>query len=116
MSCNKKNRSIWFMVSMALMFVLLALTMTGCSVAKGREMPERTEAFAAAKSSGFNFDETLVSTAYGETSSQIILTGPLSGPEGFGEADADPEVKALYQEIVLDNVAGKWSVTSATKK
>jgi len=96
--------------------ILGAVIMTGCSVAKGRDLAPRDEIFRTLNAEGFSFDRTLISTVYGESQKQVIVTGPmvLRVPDKNSELVHGMKV-SQYSKIVVEDVNGKWKITSATK-
>jgi hypothetical protein len=98
------------------LLVLVAVATSGCSLAKGRDMAERPEVFAAMRSMDFVFDSTLLSTEYGVNTSQVIVTGPMGGPQILNDPAKNGNLKCPYNRVVLDKREGKWVLSSAAKK
>ena len=112
----KKNRSMWLPITLIGLLVLMAAGTSGCSpFTKGKDMPERAQVVAAAKSVGFDFDHTLVSTAYGSSPSEIILTGPIVQVLG-ADGPGDRVKKVEWTQLVMELKDGKWTFVSGTKR
>jgi hypothetical protein len=103
-------------ISTVAAFTLVALMIVGC--AKGTDLPGRAEALTAMENAGFKFDKTLQSTQYGDSSSTIIVTGPMKGPKILGgEIPPDNQTTyTKYSQAVVKLIDGRWVVTEASLK
>jgi len=97
--------------------LLLALAvMGGCTTAKGTDLAERSESLVAARRSGFTFDDTLMSTEYGNSPSQVVITGPIGGPRILDDSAKNGDRIIEYTRVVLDKIEGKWVLSFAAKR
>lgn len=107
---NIKRTKLWSFSYLIVLLIMAALVLTSCSTANGQDMAERSAAFDAARTYGFDFDDTLISTAYGASSSEIIITGPIVRRT---EDSSGYIVKSMYTEVILENADGEWKLLSA---
>jgi hypothetical protein len=113
-----KDRSTWLKAALIGLLVL-AIAAGGCSSAKGQKLAERSEVLAAMMSMGYKFDETLISTEYGASPSQVIVTGPFSGPPraiGGSATNKNKDLICPYSQAVLNKVGGKWVLAALEKR
>jgi hypothetical protein len=103
-------------ITMVSAFILVVLMAVGC--AKGTDLPGRADALTAMEKAGFKFDKTLQSTQYGDSSSTIIVTGPMKGPKVLG-GEIPPDNQSTYtrySQAVVKLINRKWVVTEASLK
>ena len=113
-----RTRSTWLTRAALLGFLILAIAaMLGCSSATGQKLAERPDVFNAMRNMGYEFDETLVSTGYGESPSQVIVTGPFGGPPlGMDGSVTDKGVICPYSRAILNKINGKWVIAALEKR
>lgn len=109
-----KTNPVLFVFFVSMLFLGI-VSLTGCSVAKGQDLPVRADALNAARTYGFDYDDTLISTVYGESQNQIVLTGPMVGPVNLDVHDLS-QGKAEYTQVVLELINDAWVFSSATLK
>ena len=113
-----KDHSVWVKTTALFgLLVLVVVVMWGCSSAKGQNMAERSNVLAAMRSMGFTFDDTLLSTEYGDSTSQVVITGPFAGlPREIERSASNKNLICPYSKAVLNKLEGKWVLATVEKR
>jgi hypothetical protein len=113
----RKDRSWFKATALCGLLVLAVVVVWGCSSAKGQNLAERADILTAMKGMGFRFDDTLLSTEYGDSHSQIVVTGPFGGPPKVLEGSVtNKDLVCPYSRAVLNKVGEKWSLAAIEKR
>lgn len=91
----------------------LILTTAACSTAVGTDLPERVDVLKMLRDQGFLFNKHVISTAYGTSHDQILVTGQLARTEPNEDHVKDGLKVSQVQRVVVEKRDGVWQVVEA---
>lgn len=109
----KSQAARWGRLAAATLAGSLILATTACSTAVGTDLPERTEVLKVLRDQGFLFNKHVISTAYGRSHDQILVTGQLARTEPNEDHVKDGLRVSQVQRVVVEKQDGNWQVVEA---
>lgn len=93
--------------------VISAVSMIGCSSAKGTDLEPREEILSTLRAEGFVFNKFVISTVYGENQNQVIVSGQLARKTPDNTHVPNGVKLSQHRKVVVENTNGAWEIISA---
>ncbi len=112
-TCKIRSTQGIKVLSLLIIALFSSMFITGCSSADGTDLEPREDVLQAMRDQGFVFNKFVISTVYGESQNQVIVTGQLAKKTPDNTHVTDGIKLSQHREVVVESIDGSWQIISA---